>query len=153
MWLLQACKQLNEFMWLILLHQVCLQSMPCWLIKMYWASCKQSNSYTISQLYIQVSYCLKLTRLWLNLPIVGHGHVICMYVLVVYLSFIQNISFTRACSMLCIVSLYCINDCFHIKLEWYINFILVVCSFIPLCPWAIIDRAGIMATTQLSSQH
>ncbi len=32
----------------------------------------------VSQLYVHVFFCLKVIRSWLNLPIGGHGHVICM---------------------------------------------------------------------------
>ncbi len=37
--------------------------------------CAEQN---ISQLYIHVSFCFKVIRLWLNLPTGGHSHVICM---------------------------------------------------------------------------
>ncbi len=36
------------------------------------------NLTQISQLYVYVSFCLKVIRSWLNLPTGGHGHVICM---------------------------------------------------------------------------
>ncbi len=32
----------------------------------------------VSQLYVHVSFCLKVNRSWHNLPTGGHGHVICM---------------------------------------------------------------------------
>ncbi len=32
----------------------------------------------VSQLYVHVSFCLKVIKSWLNLPTGGHGHVICM---------------------------------------------------------------------------
>ncbi len=42
---------------------------------MYWAKCKQSK---VSQLYVHISFCLKVIRSSLNLPTGGHGHMICM---------------------------------------------------------------------------
>ncbi len=41
-------------------------------VDLYWAKCK---------LYVHVIFCLKVIRSWLNLPTVGHGHVICMGVI------------------------------------------------------------------------
>ncbi len=32
----------------------------------------------VSQLYVHISFCLKVIRSWLNLPAGGHAHVICM---------------------------------------------------------------------------
>ncbi len=37
------------------------------------------NLTQVSQLYVQVSFCLKVIRSWHNLPTGGHGHVICMH--------------------------------------------------------------------------
>ncbi len=39
------------------------------------------NLTQVSQLYVHVSFCLKVIRSWHNLPIGGHGHVICMLVI------------------------------------------------------------------------
>ncbi len=36
------------------------------------------NLTQVSQLYVHVSFGLKVIRTWLNLPTGGHGHVICM---------------------------------------------------------------------------
>ncbi len=36
----------------------------------------------VSQLYVHVSFCLKVIKSWLNLPTGGHGHMICMGVMI-----------------------------------------------------------------------
>ncbi len=59
----------------LLLHQVCLQLIPCGLIDMYWAKCKQSNSYTSLR-----TLCSHFRLSWLSMPTGGHGDVICMCV-------------------------------------------------------------------------
>ncbi len=43
-------------------YQVCLQPMPCGLIGMYWAKCKQSNSHTSLTTLFYISFCLKVIR-------------------------------------------------------------------------------------------
>ncbi len=48
-----------------------------------WLKCTDKNVNNqnltqVSQLYVHVSFCLKVIRSWHNLPIGGHGHVICM---------------------------------------------------------------------------
>ncbi len=48
-----------------------------------WLKCTEQNVNNqnltqVSQLYVHVSFCLKVIRLWHNLPTGGHGHVICM---------------------------------------------------------------------------
>ncbi len=50
---------------------------------MDWLKCTEQNVNNqnltqVSQLYIHVSFCLKVIRSWHNLPTCGHGHVICM---------------------------------------------------------------------------
>ncbi len=40
--LCKPAKQMDEFLQLIFIHQVFFQSMPYWLISMYWANCSQS---------------------------------------------------------------------------------------------------------------
>ncbi len=50
----KPAKQLDGFMRLVLLHQVCLQSMSYVLIKVYTANCKQT--------YVDFSVCLKIFR-------------------------------------------------------------------------------------------
>ncbi len=55
------CKGFNQvalFMRYIVLHQVCLQSMPCGLIEMYSAKCNQSNSHTS---LITICSCFRLS--------------------------------------------------------------------------------------------
>ncbi len=43
----KPAKLLDEFMQLIFLHQACLLSMSCWLIKIYGAKCKQSPTHVL----------------------------------------------------------------------------------------------------------
>ncbi len=48
-----------------------------------WLKCTEQNVNNqnltqVSQLYIHVSFCVKVIRSWHNLPTGGHGHVICM---------------------------------------------------------------------------
>ncbi len=71
----KGLSQLTLFMWSIFLHQVCLYSMQCLLIQMYWAKWFHSSFTQVSQLYVHVSFCfnLQIIRWWLS-----HGHVICM---------------------------------------------------------------------------
>ncbi len=50
-----------------------------------WLKCTEQNVNNqnlkqVSQLYVHVSFCLKVIRSWHNLPTGGHGHVICMLV-------------------------------------------------------------------------
>ncbi len=87
--LVNAAKQLDEFMQLIFLYQVPLQPMPYGIINMYWAKCKQSLT-QVSQLYIHVSICPKVIRSWLNLSTGGNSHVICMCVMLSWLLLIKS---------------------------------------------------------------
>ncbi len=48
-----------------------------------WFKCTEQNVNNqnltqVSQLYVHVSFCLKVNRSWQNLPTGGHGQVICM---------------------------------------------------------------------------
>ncbi len=52
-------------------YQVYLQPMPCGVIGMHCAKCKQSNSLTI--LLVHIFFCFMVIRPWLNLPTGGHG--------------------------------------------------------------------------------
>ncbi len=50
---------------------------------MDWLKCTEQNVNNqnltqVSQLYVHVSFCLKVIRSWHNLPTGGHSHVICM---------------------------------------------------------------------------
>ncbi len=79
----KAAKQLVLFKQLIFLHQVYLQPMPSWLIECSAVECTEQNvnnqSLTqVSQLYVHISFCLKVMKSWLNLLTDRHGHVICM---------------------------------------------------------------------------
>ncbi len=65
---IKGFNQLILSMWNIFLHQVCLQSMPCGLIEM----CTEQNINNqrltqVSQRYVNVYFCLKVIRSWLNL--------------------------------------------------------------------------------------
>ncbi len=72
----QGCKTaewIHEI--LIFLHQICSQSMACGFITQ---NVKNQSLTQVSQLYVHISFCLKVIRSWLNLCTGGHGHVICM---------------------------------------------------------------------------
>ncbi len=60
------------------LHQLCLQSIPCGLIKCTEQNVNNKSLTQVSQLYVHVSFCLKAIRPWNNLSTGGHRHVICM---------------------------------------------------------------------------